>query len=270
MKNIKKNKSGFTILEILLVSVLLFSLSYAVYLSVKKTMAAKDTVDANTEILQEFRSAYGLIERDLRGTFFVTVEDTGWYPRKPTPPEEQSADPIPPPPKKPTPITVFQGKSEMLFFSTRTHQRLFANAAENEEHFVLYQLKDGSLYRSESKHAITEEDRKSPEEYRTFVLINNVISLEFKFWNAKQNQYVNDWDSEKPEFLYKVPDAVQITIKFRPEFELEKSRKSKELILVTAVRIPEAGYRNIEWAQAASSSSAPAKQEGEDGGPPPP
>ena len=32
----KNNRSGFTMLEILLVTVLLFSLSYAVYLSVKK------------------------------------------------------------------------------------------------------------------------------------------------------------------------------------------------------------------------------------------
>ena len=225
-------------------------------------MLAKDSVEANSEILQEFRSAYGILERDLRGAFFVTEDDFGWFYRPHKDPTEQDRVGIPLPPPKPKPITLFQGKEAQLFFSTRTHQRLSANSSENEEQFVFYELKNKQLIRSESKRAIRIEDREQSDEYRSFVLIDNVVSIKFEFWNPKQSLWVSDWDSDKAEFLNRVPEAVQITIHFTPEFELDKGKQAKELVLTTAVRLPEAGYRNIEWGPAAPATPAATPQTG--------
>lgn len=69
--------------EVLLVSVLLFALSYAVYVSVKGTLQTQQTVESRTLILQEFRSAYGILQRDLRSAYFATPEDLGWNPHTP-------------------------------------------------------------------------------------------------------------------------------------------------------------------------------------------
>ena len=248
MKNVK---SAFTLLEILLVLVLLSFLSYSVYYSVKMTTKAKESVESRTETLQEFRSAFGILERDIRNTYYTTAEDFGWFPRKPVIDPITGQPDIPPPPPKPIPITVFQGKESTLLFSTRTHQRLSANAPENEEHFVFYTLKDGGLIRSESKRAISKTDRENPDDFRSFVLIDKVISLKFSFWSPRQGQWVSDWDSDKSEMLNQVPEAVKIELKFSPEYESEKGgKKSKELTLVTAVRLPEAWYRNINWSKA--------------------
>jgi type II secretory pathway component PulJ len=247
----------------LLVTVLLFFLSYAVYSSVKSTTNTKEIVEARSEILQEFRSALGIIERDLRGAYYQTAEDYGWYPRKqePTPPstDELVQEPIPP---KPTPITLFQGKENLLFFSTRTHQRLSANSPENEEHFVFYELKDNELHRSESKRAIRIEDRQNPADFRSFVLIDKVISVKFSFWNKKQGTWIPEWDSEKSEFLNKVPEAVKVEIRFSPEYATDKGgNKAQELFLITAIRLAEASYRNIIWSQSTVSSET--AQDGE-------
>jgi type II secretory pathway pseudopilin PulG len=276
--------AGFTLLEILLVTVLLFFLTYAVYSSVKSTTTANQIVEAKSEVLQEFRSAFGILERDLRSTYYVTAEDYGWFPRKqrPKPGTQQNPpnpdDPITEetPPVKPTPITLFQGKENMLFFSTRTHQRLSANTPENEEHFVFYELKGQELHRSESKRAIRIEDRQNPADFRSFVLIDKVISLKFAFWNPKQNRWVPDWDSEKTEYLNKVPEAVRMEIKFTPEFDSDKGGKgAKQLILVSAVRLAEASYRNIAWTASSSSEGDAPKVPDKTGdpdqtGPPPP
>lgn len=249
----KNSKSAFTLLEILLVLVLLSFLSYSVYYSVKMTTKAKESVESRTEILQEFRSAFGILERDIRNTFYATPDDFGWYPHPPN----SDLDPskyVPPVPQKPLPLTVFQGKENTLLFSTRTHQRLSANAPENEEHFVFYTLKEGALIRSESKRAISKTDRENPEDFRSFVLIEKVVSLKFTFWSPRQGQWISEWDSDKTETLNKVPEAVKIELRFTPEYESEKGgRKSKELTLVTAVRLPEALYRNIDWSQSAKT-----------------
>ncbi len=245
----KNSKSAFTLLEILLVLVLLSFLSYSVYYSVKMTTKAKESVESRTETLQEFRSAFGILERDIRNTFYATPDDFGWYPH---PPNSDPLKYVPPVPQKPLPLTVFQGKENTLLFSTRTHQRLSANAPENEEHFVFYTLKEGALIRSESKRAISKTDRENPEDFRSFVLIEKVVSLKFTFWSPRQGQWISEWDSDKTETLNKVPEAVKIELRFTPEYESEKGgRKSKELTLVTAVRLPEALYRNIDWSQSA-------------------
>jgi type II secretory pathway component PulJ len=252
----KNSKSAFTLLEILLVLVLLSFLSYSVYYSVKMTTKAKESVESRTETLQEFRSAFGILERDIRNTFYATPDDFGWFPHKPIIDSAtgQPTGDIPPVPQKPLPLTIFQGKENTLLFSTRTHQRLSANAPENEEHFVFYTLKEGALIRSESKRAISKTDRENPEDFRSFVLIEKVVSLKFTFWSPRQGQWVSEWDSDKTETLNKVPEAVKIELRFTPEYESEKGgRKSKELTLVTAVRLPEALYRNIDWSQSAKT-----------------
>jgi len=249
-------QQGFTLLEILLVTVLLFFLTYAVYQSVKTTTNVKERVEARSEILQEFRSAFGILERDIRGAYYQTAEDYGWFPTKRVSVDanDPPAEP-PPPPVKPTPITLFQGRENMLFFSTRTHQRLSANSPENEEHFVFYELKNNELIRSESKRAIRIEDRQDPTEFRSYVLINKVNSLKFSFWNPKQQRWIQDWDSEKSEYLNKVPEAVKIEIRFTPEFSTDVGgNKAQELVLITAVRLAEASYRNITWSQSNAAS----------------
>lgn len=264
----KNNLKGFTLLEVLLVTVLLFFLSYVVYASVKSTTQTKEIVESRSEILQEYRSAFGIIERDLRGAYYQTAEDLGWYERKQVKSDEKKEDqggdsqaevvdevdqtPIP---AKPTPITVFQGKENMLFFSTRTHQRLSANSPENEEHFVFYELKNTELIRSESQRAISIEDRQNTDGYRSFVLIDKVISVKFMFWDKKRQQWIPDWDSEKSDYLNKVPEAVKVEIKFSPEYATDKGgNKAQELFLITAIRLAEAGYRNITWAKSQVSS----------------
>ena len=231
-------------LEILLVTVLLFTLSYAVYLSVRETVRTQGVVETRTALLQEFRSAFGIMERDLRSTYFSTAEDFGWNPRPVDPerPEKISATPA-----KPSPVTIFQGKETSIFFSTRTHQRLAANAPENEEHFVYYELRNSELTRSESRRAIRLEDRENPQDFRSFVLINKVSSLKFSYWSQRQAKWIPDWDSEKSENLNKIPEAVRIELKFTPEINVDSKKASKEMTLITAVRLPEAGYRNIEW-----------------------
>jgi len=236
----KNSKGGFTIIELLLVSILLFMLAYSTFMGIRSTMNVKKTVDSRTEILQSGRSLLELLDRDIRMAFFVDATDLGWNPPKPSTNETEDPDAAEadePPPPKPIPITLFQGTRNELLFSSRSHQRMSADSPENEQHFVRYRIQSKQLVREESYRAIDKEDVNDEKQFRETVLLENMNSIEFGFWNARSQRWDDRWDTNSSENLDTLPEAVKIKIKYTPEVLDEVSDSTKEVEYETAVRV---------------------------------
>lgn len=250
-----KSKSGMSLLELMLVTVMLAFIALGTFNTVRGTFRVKRKVDYKTELLQEFRAVISLMDRDLRATFFVTPEDFIWEPRRRQQNEDNgnndqySSEQERAFAQKPNPITVFQGTKNNLFFSAKSHQRRSANALENNQHFVLYQMKNDQLIRSESMRAINLEDRENEDVYRSFVLLNKVKDINFTYWNNKSQRWDDKWNSENKEQLNLVPDAVKIEITYSPDVPKELQKEIKDKKIITAIRLPEADFRNIDWAK---------------------
>jgi type II secretory pathway component PulJ len=236
----KNSKGGFTLIELLLVTLLLFMLAYATFMSIRSTMDVKRSIDSRTEILQSGRALLELLDRDLRMAFFSKAADVGWNPVQ-VDNETESADadapPPEPPPPEPIPITIFQATRNELLFSSASHQRMSADSPENEQHFVRYRIEGAKLIREESYRAINKDDITDEKQFRQSVLIDNMKSLEFTFWNSRSQRWDDRWDSNSSENLDSLPEAVKIKLRYVPEALDEATDATKEVEYETTVRV---------------------------------
>jgi type II secretory pathway component PulJ len=233
-------RSGFTLIEVMIASLLLFFLSYATYSSVRNTVQLKETVDQRIDKLQEARAVLAILDRDIRLATFSTPEDLVWDLKLKKLEEGQA------PPVKPVPISIFKGSASEIFFSGNSHQRMSAESPENEQHFVTYQLTGDKLVRGESFRASSIQDRESPDKFHTLTLLENVKSLKFSYWDLRSDSYSDTWDSDKDEFKYRIPKAVKIELEFEPtQTESAQKRKVENTKLSTIVAITEAQFKTL-------------------------
>ncbi len=236
----KNTKSGFTLIEVLLVTVLLSFLAYTTFIQVRQSVGAKEEIDMKTEMLQESRAAIAMLDRDIRSATYITADDLIWDPQKP---KEGDANAIPAPPK-PLPVSIFTGKADYLFFSSRSHQRMSADVPENEQHFVTYQLSpERNLVRAETPRADSLKDRADPNAFKQFILLKNIKTLVFSYWDAKNEKWTDRWDSDTGETQDQMPPAVKIEIEYMPDVEETGRTKLKPIKISTSVRILEAAFK---------------------------
>lgn len=233
--------SGFTLIEVLLVTLLLFMLSYSTFMAVRSTMGTKRSIDNRTEILQSGRALIELLDRDIRNTYFIEANDLGWDENY-VDQKDPNGDSIPPP--KPVPITIFQATSNELLFSSRSHQRMSAESPENEQHFVRYRVQEKKLFREESFRAINSEDITDDKQFRSLELLNNLKSIKFGFWNEKAQRWEDKWDTNSSEFLDILPEAVKIDLTYIPEALNEGDDATKEVTYSTVVRLTQTHFKN--------------------------
>jgi type II secretion system protein J len=216
-------KDGFTLIEVLLVTVILFFLAFATYQAVRATVRSKENIDALSTDLQPNRAILGLLERDLRSSVHFT--DVDFVFQKPAKRSDQTDEDYAAEQRNPAaPVAIFQGKESELFLTTRTHQRMARDLPENEQAFVTYQLQGENLIRAESLRAVHVNDQSSPEEYRKFVVISKVRKLVFRYWDSTRNEWVSSWDTERTETKDRLPSAVDIDLQFESELETDPVR----------------------------------------------
>lgn len=246
-------QAGFTLIEILLVTLLLFMLSYATFMAIRSTMSTKRSIDSRTEILQSGRALIELMDRDLRNVFFIDASDLGWNPSYKDP--AQSGGPegeggayegdyeSEAPPPKPVPITIFQATKNELLFSSRSHQRMSADSPENEQHFVRYRTEGKKLIREESFRAISKDDITDEKQFRSTELIDNLKKIEFEFWNEKAQRWEDRWDTNSSEFLDVLPESVKVLLVYVPEALNEGEDATKEVEYQTTIRLTQSIFK---------------------------
>jgi type II secretory pathway pseudopilin PulG len=261
----KNPQSGFTLLEILMVILLLFFISVTIFTTLRSMVNLKEQIDFQTEIFQGNRAVLGQWERDFQRIFFVRPYDLTWKPKKLSQQEQEeiSASEDTPPdndtgtlstPQEPLPITLFQGTKDTVFFSTATHQRLYQNSPENEQHFVTYQILENNLVRAESGRAVSAKDRDDTDKYKRFTLIENVKRFELQYYDSKSQRWSDRWDSQNAETLDRVPGAIKINLIYQPAKPDGSRFEPKEQTLTTSFRLLEDVYRNVIKKVAATAS----------------
>ncbi len=125
--------------------------------------------------------------------------------------------------------TIFQKKtssgSDSLTFTSFSHIKMREDANESDQNVISYFVESDpknrhikSLMRRE-KNRIDDEPEQGG---RTHVLIPDVKELKFEFYNEKQDDWVDDWDTEHSDNRQQLPLFVKITL------EVEGSGHTKE------------------------------------------
>lgn len=147
------------------------------------------------------------------------------------------AKPLPGPDLSKIPQTIFKAKEEspinQLTFSSFSHIRLVRGAKESDQHVVTYYGKPhptkSSVYRL-FRRSKTFIDGKPEEGGLAHELLDNVVSLEFKYWDKRKTDWQRDWDTTRVEFGNQLPPMVQIRL-------VVQDAKGQNLTFMTRTRI---------------------------------
>ena len=73
-------------------------------------------------------------------------------------------------------------------------------------------------------------DSEPEEGGPSFILAEDIKSLKLRFWDAKDDDWTDEWDTEDKEFAGRLPTIVEIKMTFEDD-------NGEEITLVTKTRI---------------------------------
>ena len=215
MAGSQREQSGFSLLEILIAVFLLAMIGLATADMVLRANSAHRTI---VKVNDVYHSARVVLDRMAR-------EFASAYIAKPLPGPDQSR----------LPQTIFKAKEEFpinrVTFSSFSHIRLVRNSPESDQCVITYYGKayKNGLYRlfRREKTVIDGEPEKGG---LSLELLDNVVKLEFKYWDKQKTDWVKEWDTTKIEYRNKLPPMVEIKLVLRDKF-------GRDIPFVTRTRI---------------------------------
>jgi general secretion pathway protein J len=203
-------QAGLTLLELLIALTILAFMMVIAWSTIIQTTRTKKDMESVQDRYHTVRATLGTIERDLTMAYLSSNEDQTL-------------------PDKRTMFILDQaGGSDRLTFSAFAHQRFYADAPESDQTVLSYFIADDrdkpghkNLYRFES-------ERLAPERWDTLpgaseLLMDDISRFEVLFWNPKDAEWQEDWDTSKTDWQGRLPTRVKITIALRDEHDEEVS-----------------------------------------------
>jgi general secretion pathway protein J len=207
-----------TLIELMISMAILAFMMVIAWSALHQTTTAKKTSEGVQDRYRELRQAMAVMERDLTMAYLSSNED-------PLAPERRtkfSADAA--------------GGEDRLVFSTLSHTRFYADAAESDQTVVAYFLAEDpdqptrrNLYRFESARTAAERWSQLPGESE--VLVVDVVKFDLSFWHEKNADWVEEWDSTRADNQNRLPPRVRVQLTFKDE-------KEREVNVQTQVAIP--------------------------------
>ena len=193
-----KPQSGFTLIEVMLALALMAFVTSILWGTMAQTAKVKKRVEEAQDRTHTVRVALMRMSREIEMAF-VSFEATGTQERR----------------------TMFSGSShndfDELRFSWFGHQRLRADAPEGDTALVTYfsqpDLDDSTvtnLMRRETRRLEAKDPKLIPGE--TYLLCPAISRLKFAYYDYKQKDWREDWDTTKADGLQYLPTQVRISL----------------------------------------------------------
>jgi len=115
--------------------------------------------------------------------------------------------------------TIFKGEPNgsvhTLNFTSLSHEILREDAKESDQCEIGY-FGDSDPDNRDQENVMRREDPRldgEPEEGgRAHILAEDIKELKFRYWDTKQDDWTDEWDTEDPEFVGRLPRFVEITL----------------------------------------------------------
>lgn len=214
----RRREAGLTLLEIMISTAIMVVMMALAWRTIGNTGEVKRRFEAFEERNHELRMALGRIAADFEHAYLSKNEDENATYRR----------------------TMFIAKSGSKFpeirFSTLGHRVLWADANESEQTVISYLTRSDperpgvtDLVRREQRRPSNEPPDDVPAEYD--VLLRDIQSLELEFWNWKNQDWQDTWDTTQSDGQRGwLPSRVRITVKI-------KDQNDKDYKLTTQARI---------------------------------
>ena len=224
MKYLIKNR-GFTLLEVLIAIGILATLSVFTAQSISRSIRGKHNIQYNIDMASAFNSAMRIMERDIQMAFHFrdihhevsmklqapTSQNNKARPNLVQPPSGTSQNSL-----RKAQTTLFKGTEDKLDFVTLLQGRGYSKGLDGDQKEVGYYLENCRKFTNPSETSnclwrrmasFVDDDIEEGGSGR--VLLEDVKTLEFRFYDQKQKRWTNVWNSKENNSF---PSAVEITL----------------------------------------------------------
>jgi type II secretion system protein J len=212
------NKSGFTLIEILVATVILAFSSLMVYNVILGSFELNRKLTSESDSLLTIGTAMYSLERDISQIFSPQLGPT-------TPPANNSPEEFWSAPQREDGLrrTRFVGTREKITFIASSNRRIQAEARETDLAKITYQIvqeKDGtySLTKAVDNDVFDYEDREIGDEgaINEVKILEKLVQANFSYYRADKQRWEEKWDSEAPytEDASRFPDTVSIDLQY--------------------------------------------------------
>ena len=211
-------QAGMTLLEVMIVIAILAVMMTLAWRTLANTSESKRVFEKYEERNHELRMALGRIVRDFEAAYLSRNEDTNAV--------------------HPRTLLIAKSASRVpeIRFSTLGHRVLWADANESEQTVISYLSHDDPEHsgvtdwvRREQRRLSTELPDSEPADYD--VLIHDIVSAKLEFWNWKNNEWQDHWDTTQADAQKGwLPSRVRITV-------TTKGTDDKEVKTTTQARL---------------------------------
>lgn len=200
----RSSAAGFTLVEVTIALAIVAFMMAIAWSTTSASSQAKKAFEALEERHHEIRVAMARMARDISSAYLSANENQTLAERR----------------------TLFIGDShgsvDELRFSSLSHQSLWAESNECEQALIAYfsdtDRQDSSktdLLRRESRRLSNEPWKSEPGE--TDVLLRDVSKVEFQYWDWRDQEWKNEWDSTQETDRGRLPTRVKITVEVLTE-----------------------------------------------------
>lgn len=189
---ILKNQSGFTLLEIMIAVGILAAMAGMISEVMNGVVLAKNRTEENARLLHAINVGTSKLYDDFNMAFLADAtfqgRETGF-------------------------LTAFNGDEESVNFSTMSHVHYVKNARDSDQVSVGYFLRRNDegmtdLARRESDHL----GEKIDEGGHAFVLIPNLKSFVFSYYDSNAKTWKSEWDTDSVTSAGRLPSMVKVVM----------------------------------------------------------
>lgn len=211
---IRGGELGLMLIEILVALGILSLITGLLYGSITRSMEARDLAERIESRYATARTSMNRMAREL-SMAFLTVHMSN---------DKRTQ-------------TLFKGKKDTpvnsVLFSSMAHVRLRRNSHESDLSYIMYYGEDSKdnpgkmniIRREKTRFDDKPEEGGDPE-----VLAEDIVSLEIKYWDDQQQEWVEEWDTTGIEKAMRLPRLARLTLVMLDE-------GGKEVSFMTKTRI---------------------------------
>lgn len=207
---------GFTLIEVLVAAAILATMGGLVYGSFGQAYKQKTEIEASDERIAQARTCMDTMAREISMAFISDNFDPKRWRERPT--FFRGED---------------HGREDELLFTSLARVRYEADSKTSDQAVITYSVDRDpehnqyqSVFRRENPIIDEEADRRGTRA----VLCENVRRLDFDYWDGRKNEWVEDWDTNKPDWQGVLPERVRIKL-------VIVDHNAKERMFTTQTRI---------------------------------
>lgn len=208
---------GFTLMEVMIAGVILAVMGAMTFGSFSRAWQQKEAVAAADERYAQARLALDRMAHELGHAFISDHYDRKRY-RDERPTRFKGED---------------NGPRDEILFTSLAHERLEADAKQSDQAVIRYWIErdpENPVYDSLWRRVNPIIDEDAERRGRKAVLCENVRGLDIEYWDAVKEEWVDEWDAQRPERQGVLPERVKLSLTF-------VDADAKEVTITTQTRI---------------------------------